>query len=307
MGNFMNSQIQSISENLTAVATHPTHPRINPEAERQFASKVLALTGILQTTLETNELIALFAKEMSGFVEFDGIRYLFPSLQIDISLGQQSQHACEYQLVVSGEELGGLKLFRFYPFKQKELETIENLLAALLYPLRNTLLYQRAVQTALIDPLTGVKNRSTMDSAMHREIELSHRQGSLLCAILLDIDHFKQVNDEFGHLYGDQALRAVAQCAEQTIRDSDMLFRYGGEEFLILLSGTNLQGARMLAERIRQNIGALDPHPEKQMHLTASLGVTCLQQDDTAASLLSRADNALYRAKQAGRDRVTVD
>ena len=303
----MNSQIHSISGNLTSVATHPTPPRINPETKHRFASKVLALTGILQTTLETNELIALFAKEMSEFVEFDGIHYLLPSLQIDIGLGQQSKHACEYQLVVSGEELGGLKLFRFYPFKKKELETVENLLAALLYPLRNTLLYHRAVQTALIDPLTGVKNRSTLDSAMHREIELSHRQGSLLAAILLDIDHFKQVNDEFGHLCGDQALRAVAQCAEQTIRDSDMLFRYGGEEFLILLSGTDLEGARMLAERIRQNIGVLNPHPEKQMHLTASLGVTCLKQDDTVTSLLSRVDNALYRAKQEGRDRVTID
>jgi len=216
----MNSQIHSISEKLTSVATHPTPPGINPETQHRFASKVLALTGILQTTLETNELIALFAKEMSEFVEFDGIHYLLPALQIDIGLGQQSKHACDYQLVVSGEELGGLKLFRFYPFQKKELETVENLLAALLYPLRNTLLYHRAVQTALIDPLTGVKNRSTLDSAMHREIELSHRQGSLLAAILLDIDHFKQVNDEFGHLCGDQALRAVAQCAEQTIRDS---------------------------------------------------------------------------------------
>ena len=301
----MNSQIHSISENLT-VATHPANQRINSETQQRFASKVLALAGILQTTLETTELIALFSKELSGFVSFDGIHYQFPSLQIDIDLGKKSPNACEYQMVVSGEELGELKLYRFYEFEDGELEIVENLLAALLYPLRNTLLYHRAVQTSLIDPLTGVKNRSTMENAMHREIELAHRQGSLLSTILLDIDHFKRINDNFGHLYGDQALRAVAQCTEQTVRESDMVFRYGGEEFLILLSGTDLEGASMLAERIRQNICDLNPHPEKRMRITASLGVSCLRQDDSIGSLLERTDTALYRAKQAGRNQVTA-
>ena len=135
----------------------PSHPRINPESQQRFASKVLALTGVLQTTLRPAELISLFAKELSGFVRFDGTSYQFPELKIDISVGSLTNHSCQYQMLVSGEALGEIKLFRFYPFEEHELETIENLLSGLLYPLRNALLYHRAIQTALIDPLTGVK------------------------------------------------------------------------------------------------------------------------------------------------------
>jgi len=303
----MNSQIQSMTGSLNNVAMHPAQPRGKAVSARQTASKVLALTGILQTTLEINELMALFAKELVQFVEFDGLDYSFDSLNILISLGDRHKHSCEYRLIVSGEELGNLKLYRHHPFDSDEMETAENLLAALLYPLRNALLYRRAVQTSMIDPLTGVKNRSTMEDALAREIELSKRQDSSLSVVLLDIDHFKLINDRFGHLYGDQALRAVAQCTAETIRESDMLFRYGGEEFLIMLSGTDLSGSTRLAERIRSRIQQLQPHPDKDMHLTVSLGVTLLQQDDDITSLFERVDAALYQAKRQGRNRVSAD
>ncbi len=302
----MNSQLQCIPGGRKKVETQSAQAGAGQEAKNHLSSQVLALTGVLQTTLEINELFALFARELAKFVKFDGLGYQISSLQIDISLGQQTNYSCQYQLVVADEELGEMRLFRFSPFEQTELETVENLLAALIYPLRNTLLYQRAVKTALIDPLTGVKNRATMDNAIRREIELSRRNDSVMSVILLDIDHFKRVNDRFGHLSGDQALRAVAQCAEQTIRESDMLFRYGGEEFLILLSGTDTEGARLLAERIRRNVACLDSNPGTKLRLTISLGVTSLTGEDNPSSLFKRADSALYRAKEEGRNRVIV-
>lgn len=289
------------------MAIHPAHPTINPENKHRFASKVLALTGILQTTLETNELMALFARELSHFIDFDGFGYRFEELGIEIDLGEQADHSCQYQLIVTGDKLGELELYRRLRFDEGELELVENLLAALLYPLRNALLYQRAVQTSLLDPLTGVKNRSSLDSSLHREIELSRRQGTTLSLILIDIDHFKLVNDRYGHLYGDQALRAVAQCIEETIRESDMLFRYGGEEFLLLLSSTGTDGAGLLAERIRKQVEGLSPHPEKKMHLTISLGVTSLHPEEDGDALFGRVDNALYQAKQAGRNQVVLE
>jgi diguanylate cyclase (GGDEF)-like protein len=303
----MYSQSQSISGSLKTVVTHPAHPTINPESKHRFAAKVLALTGILQTTLETNELMALFAQELSHFIDFDGLSYHFEELSIAIDLGEQAAHSCHYQLIVSGEQLGELRLYRMHRFDESELEMVENLLAALLYPLRNTLLYHRAVQTSMLDPLTGVKNRSTLDSSLRREMELSRRQGTTLSVILIDIDHFKLVNDRCGHLYGDQALRAVAQCIEGTIRESDMLFRYGGEEFLILLSGTGTNGAGLLAERLRKRVAELTPHPEKKMHLTVSLGVTSLRPEESGEALFERVDGALYRAKQAGRNQVSLE
>ncbi len=301
------SQIQQRTGSFDNVATHPANRGTGtPVNQPQEASRVLALTGILQTTLEINELMALFAKELTQFVTFDGLHYHFPSLAISISLGEEARHSCEYRLIVSGEDLGNLKLFRGHAFSRQEMETVENLLAALLYPLRNALLYQRAVQSAMIDPLTGVKNRRTMEDSLVRAIELARRQGTELSVLLLDIDHFKRINDEHGHLYGDQALKAVAQCVEQTIRDSDALFRYGGEEFVVLLSGTDLAGSRKLAERIRHNIEQLRPLPETEAQVTISIGITMLQPEDDIDRLLKRADSALYRAKNEGRNRVVA-
>jgi diguanylate cyclase (GGDEF)-like protein len=158
-----------------------------------------------------------------------------------------------------------------------------------------------------MDPVTGIKNRTAMDNAVKREIDLARRQGASLSFILFDIDHFKRVNDNFGHLYGDQALRAVATCAEETIRESDMLFRYGGEEFLVLLSGTSLDGAELLAERIRHAVEKLRPKLECDIRMTVSLGVVTLREEEDSAAVLARADEALYRAKEAGRNRVITE
>jgi diguanylate cyclase (GGDEF)-like protein len=303
----MTNQFQHISGNLKRVSPHPAHPDNNQETHYRFASKILALSGILQSTLEINELLALFAKEIRQFVKYDGLTYRFPSLKIDIKLGDQPVNNCAYELVVAGDHLGDLKFFRNYPFEDSELEMIENLLAGLLYPLRNTLLYQRAVESATIDPLTGVRNRASMDASMKREIGLAQRHNSPLSVILMDIDHFKAINDQHGHLYGDQALKAAAQCAEQSIRESDMIFRYGGEEFLVLLTGTDLEGAQLLAERIRVNVQNLQPISDRSIQMTVSLGVTKLTAQDNTDTLFQRIDAALYRAKNEGRNRVIID
>ncbi|WP_063370480.1 GGDEF domain-containing protein [Sedimenticola thiotaurini] len=303
----MINQTHCVSGNTKRVTTHPSHPDLNHETQHRLASKVLALSGILQSTLEINELLALFAKEIRQFVQYDGLTYHFPSLKIDIRLGEQPANSCAYELVVAGDHLGDLNFFRNYPFEPSELEIIENLLAGLLYPLRNTLLYQRAVESASIDPLTGVRNRAAMDSTMKREIGLALRHKTPLSVILMDIDRFKSINDQYGHLYGDQALKAAAQCAEQSIRESDMIFRYGGEEFLILLTGTSLEGAELLAERIRENIESMPPQTDKEITMTVSLGVTSLIESDDVSSLFQRMDSALYRAKDSGRNCVVVD
>ena len=156
--------------------------------------------------------------------------------------------------------------------------------------------------------MTGVKNRTTMDNAIRREIELSRRHGSVMSVILLDIDHFKRINDRFGHLAGDQALRAVAQCAERTIRESDMLFRYGGEEFLVILPETDGQQATKSAERIRKAVkDSMTDYENNTLKVTVSIGVAVIQStDNNENDLINRADDALYSAKGKGRDRVVL-
>ena len=281
-----------------------TSQNIEPALAAQLGHRTLELNGKLQTTLDIHELISLFADELSQDIQHQGMHYQNSAKEIDILLGRRSAHKCTYQLVIEDNLLGELALFSKIPFGAEELATIENLLCALIYPLRNALLYHSALQSALIDPLTGAKNRAGMKAALKREIELSHRHNAPMCIMLLDIDHFKSVNDNFGHAGGDFVLQAVVQCINETIRGSDMLFRFGGEEFLIMLSNTEIEGATLLAERIRQKIEALSFAPHRTLQTTASLGVSALEQGETLDTLFKRTDKALYRAKDTGRNRV---
>ncbi len=289
--------------------TMPRMPKIQGDTGviDELEPKRLELASILQKTLEPQELVALFTRELGKYIPFDGLSYNFPLLNVKIELGQLTQHYCSYELLITEEKLGQVNLHRDSQFQERELAIAENMLAGLLYPLRNTLLYQLALQSATTDPLTGVKNRTAMDASIKREIGLANRQRSPLSFILLDLDHFKSINDQFGHLIGDQVLREVAKVAEETIRDSDIIFRYGGEEFLVLLSGTRISGATLLAERIRSNIERLRVYSELDLRITASMGVVSMSGNENQESLFKRADKALYRAKNNGRNQVVID
>jgi diguanylate cyclase (GGDEF)-like protein len=125
---------------------------------------------------------------------------------------------------------------------------------------------------------------------------------------MLDIDHFKTINDTYGHGVGDGVLQAVARTVTDSIRASDLLFRYGGEEFLVLLADTDEEGAAQLAERIRTALERCIclPGDGLTIRLTASLGVACLHREESKDALVQHADQALYRAKAGGRNRVAV-
>lgn len=280
------------------IADAAAHPLDDP--------KVLGLSGVLQTTLDINKLFALLGQELGKVLSFDGITYLFPELDINIKLGKEKTQKCVYDLVVMQDKLGTVTLSRQASFSDQELTLLENHLAALLYPLRNALLYQKALTAATTDPVTGVKNRAAMEEALKRDLGLVGRQDAQLSVILFDIDHFKQVNDHFGHTLGDRALREVANCAAETIRDSDIIFRFGGEEFMILLTGTGLDGAAYLAERVRKAIESMDTGLPGGHSLTISLGVVTTEGKEDSSTLIERADQALYQAKHNGRNQVVT-
>ncbi len=301
----MGTQIHNIAGHSNLSGVHPSDVRVHPYTpSNELGPRVLELTGLLQTTLDAEKLIELFSDQVRGDVAIDGLRYRMVSHGIDIIIGDQPPHTCSYQLVIADFKLGEIRFFRGTRFSEEETRKLENLLCALIYPLRNALMYRDAVRSSFIDPLTGVKNRAAMDNALLREVELCRRQGASMSIILMDLDYFKRVNDRHGHAAGDTALRTVAQCAENCIRSSDMLFRFGGEEFLILLSYTRADGALLLAERVRRRIEKLEPVPGTDIRLTVSLGVSSLRENETAKSLFDRADKTLYEAKQAGRNRV---
>jgi diguanylate cyclase (GGDEF)-like protein len=171
--------------------------------------------------------------------------------------------------------------------------------------LRNAQLLDRLHAQAIIDPLTGCRNRRGFDELLFPEISRARRHGRPLSLLLLDLDHFKSVNDDHGHAAGDHALRRIGRILQTTFRVSDSACRYGGEEFAILLPETAKAEACHVAERLRAVIDELEPDLQLPRRLTASLGVASLPDDAAdAAGLVSAADAALYAAKSGGRNRV---
>jgi diguanylate cyclase len=170
---------------------------------------------------------------------------------------------------------------------------------------------KRARHESLVDSLTGLSNRRAFDQALSDCLAQASTGERRPCLLLSDIDHFKRINDTYGHAFGDQVIRAVAQVLRQVANDVGTAARIGGEEFAILLPTCSVQAAHGLAEKIRQAIGASrirhgTDKGEGGERVTISLGVSPWRPGESGASLLERADQALYAAKNGGRDRVAM-
>ncbi|MCG9013726.1 GGDEF domain-containing protein, partial [Laribacter hongkongensis] len=154
------------------------------------------------------------------------------------------------------------------------------------------------------DRLTGLANRLRLDEEVARQISLAQRHAQEFSLILLDLDHFKLVNDQHGHQVGDRVLIEIAALLRQTLRNSDTAGRWGGEEFLIVLPQTSVESARKVADKLRRtiaghNFGSVGPQ-------TASFGIAVWHAGDTAKTLFVRVDHAMYQSKRDGRNRVTL-
>jgi diguanylate cyclase (GGDEF)-like protein len=263
------------------------------------------ISSALQTTLEFNELITIFSNKIQNVLPHSGFIYLNEEFGLEIKNGIVTRNACSYAMKVEDQQLGELKLMHRQKFNAAEIKLLETLLCCLIYPLRNATLYQQALNMAYTDPLTQTRNRAAFNDSVKREIHLAHRNNKHLGLIFLDIDHFKTINDQYGHKCGDFALVSMAKWIKENIRSSDIIFRYGGEEFIIILSETDLEGTQLLAERIRQSIEKHTlAYDMKILKITASLGVTTLRGDDSLDDFIQRADSAMYRAKKNGRNCV---
>jgi two-component system cell cycle response regulator len=173
-------------------------------------------------------------------------------------------------------------------------------------PLRVVALVEDARRLAMIDPLTGLWNRRAFSDAMDREIHRAERHSHALSVLMLDVDHFKNVNDSYGHEAGDLVLRGIAATVQRIARRSDLVGRWGGEEFVVGLGHAAEAGARVAAERLRKAIRETPfALPDGQtLHVTASIGVSLAGRGESLDVVLARADQAMYLAKSRGRDRV---
>lgn len=172
----------------------------------------------------------------------------------------------------------------------------------------NLKLQQREAQIiaiSLTDPLTGVGNRRLLEESLAKEISRVERGGGTLCTVMADLDHFKNINDRYGHDSGDQVLMAFGALLRQHTRPTDIVTRYGGEEFVLLLPHTDLEHALAAAERIRTALAGCLIEPLRNP-VTASFGVAEIASGEQGDALLRRADMALYQAKHSGRNRVVA-
>jgi diguanylate cyclase (GGDEF)-like protein len=156
----------------------------------------------------------------------------------------------------------------------------------------------------MTDNLTGIANRRAFEFSLKQEMVQADRYGSVFTIAMLDLDHFKQVNDRFGHETGDRVLRRICDISAAHLRNADRFYRYGGEEFLILMPETGLDGAVHLAERIREAVA--QENQEGVGIVTVSIGVTQFRPGEPRNSLINRVDTALYAAKSSGRNAVSV-
>lgn len=208
----------------------------------------------------------------------------------------------ENKYIIQGLEAGADDILT-KPFNQEEMRY------RILVGERIINLAHRILQIANTDPLTGVMNRRAFMERMLQEIERAHRDRSQLSFIITDIDHFKQVNDTYGHQVGDLVLQCFSKTLKEALRPYDFLGRYGGEEFVVCMPGTDEDQAEAAAERLRKKIEEMEiilPDNSDLFRITASFGTaTCpLDSREIVETFIKRADDALYRAKGEGRNRV---
>lgn len=269
--------------------------------------RVLELSDLLSRSIELETVIEVFSNEIRKEVPHQGYKYECSEIAVSFSQGGSAEYNLNYRLNVQNHQIGEITLFRSKPFSSKEICDLEDLLCALIYPVKHAVMYQTALQSAYSDPLTGLNNRTAMEKYLPREIDLSKRHQQSMALLVMDLDGFKHINDSCGHDIGDQVLREVGQVIRIAVRNTDLLYRYGGDEFVGGLVQTDLEGALDVGERIRsgvENLKLIGDLPTSGIEI--SIGMTMVRSDDCFKHAFKRADKALYSAKVDGKNRITV-
>ena len=249
-------------------------------ADREPWSRVLATSG---TLIEKN------LSEASRLFRESASRMSIPLISFGQTLGVLTLHSAERDA-----------------FRESELQSLESVADICANSIQNAHYVERVKQLAYLDGLTGIFNRRFFEMRIGEEIERARRYGNGLAVMIADIDHFKKLNDEFGHLLGDEVLRQVSSLFHQQVRKIDVVCRYGGEEFAILLTQTSAPQAMIVAEKLRRMVEGWQ-FPGVARTVTVSAGISAFPTHGTNRDGLVRAaDTALYAAKQAGRNQVRL-
>jgi diguanylate cyclase (GGDEF)-like protein len=223
-----------------------------------------------------------------------------------LELGGHPQHALVVPIQRSGQLMGAMELYlnAWRELNEDQADLLNGVASQAAIAIRHAQLFQAQEENALTDELTKLPNRRALAQRFLQEMQRARRHRNAIAFMMIDLDHFKRVNDTYGHLNGDAVLAELAQILKGSARESDVCARYGGEEFALILHETTESGARILAERIRSKV-ATATFPGG-LRLTISVGVAATDDAALFTQLMDRADQALYMAKQGGRNQVRV-
>ena len=250
-------------------------------AQKMLAEMLQVASGLTGETKNYNKNLDVYMHQIGKHLEHADVKAIFKDLVASTATFKEKSETIGQKLEESTKEIETLR---------KNLEQVTN--------------------ASQRDFLTGVYNRKTFEQLFDEQIFITKQQKSDLCLLMLDIDHFKRFNDKFGHLLGDEVLKTVAHSLTNTLKGRDVVARFGGEEFIILLPETPMDSAVRVADMIRSNIASKELKQrntgENYGTITVSIGVSRLRLDsDTLPTLIKRADEALYRSKRDGRNRVS--
>jgi diguanylate cyclase (GGDEF)-like protein len=279
------------------------------EAERNRVREVTARFGeALMATHEPAQLIPIVVESAVEATGAAGGLVLGPEGELaragDPDAGAER---IAFPLRVGSTDFGSLVLSSD-TFDAEQVEAAASLAAQVVVALDNARLHRLVERQAMVDSLTGLANRRSLEETLRGELARAARFGDSVSVVLADLDKFKAVNDRFGHAAGDEVLKAFAGALRATVRESDVAGRWGGEEFALVLSGTDAEGGARFAERARsmiENTGVEMPDGTV-LHVTASFGVASFPESRDLPDVLAAADAALYEAKREGRNRVVV-
>ena len=266
-------------------------------------SRSSSLTDVLQTTLDTHQLLSVYAVFVQSRIDLSGLQFVSEDQLLNL-IGDFDQGDYQHAVMLYADQtyLGQLVYSLKRPPSLPQKVHLEQWHRELTFPLHNALKFSQLHRLAVRDHLTGLGNRALLDEVLdHLHIKQQRQKNGFHSVMLLDLDGFKVVNDEYGHHQGDDILRVFATLLKSTVRDSDQVFRFGGDEFVVVMEDTNLHQAQDVYNRIRQAVSGCDIL--NRHNLSTSAGTAPLECFHTVEQTLEEADQRLYQAKHGGKNR----
>ncbi len=275
------------------ISLEQSNQGLSQSALNQFIQKLL-------TTIELSELTELYFQQLKTTLQLTGIKIQYQDNKLTLGKVAKHSHQKSLKCMDASQHMATIIYSFTDVLSLRAWQILQQMHTNFCYPLKNALTHHKIKQYAMKDFLTSLGNRASYEETMVRLISQAQRNQHTFGLLLLDMDNFKQVNDEHGHNQGDKVLITCAQTIQDCLRESDFAFRFGGDEFCCLLPDADKHTCQLIAERIRQ---AIDKSPLlKQHNVSCSIGTATYQTKDNQLALFSRADNALYDAKNTGKN-----